>query len=56
MCKKIKVSAKQWAEIEEGLVHLRLFEADKMPQLTHGVCHPCYQVAIEDLDRFEKSD
>ncbi len=53
MCKKMKVSPGQWAEIEEGLAHLRLFEADKMPQLTHGLCHSCYQVAVGELDDFE---
>ncbi|MCA1794750.1 MAG: PAS domain-containing protein [Desulfobacteraceae bacterium] len=52
MCKKMKVSPGQWAEIEEALVHLRLFEADKMPQLTHGLCHTCYQVAMGELDDF----
>jgi hypothetical protein len=52
MCKKIKVSPGQWAEIEEGLAHLRLFEANEMPQLTHGLCHSCFQVAMGELDDF----
>jgi len=43
MCKKIRVSPQQWVEIEEGLVRLRLFEADRMPQLTHGLCPSCYE-------------
>jgi hypothetical protein len=50
MCKKIKMSPQHWAEIEEGLVKLRLFEADDMPLLTHGVCPECYQTAMRELD------
>lgn len=52
MCKKIKVSPEQWVEIEEGLVDLRLFEADEMPQLSHGLCKSCYQVAMGELGNF----
>jgi hypothetical protein len=50
MCKKLKLAPEQWAEIEDGLVHLRLFEADEMPQLTHGLCQSCYQVALGELE------
>jgi hypothetical protein len=53
MCKKMQVSPGKWAEIEEALVHLRLFEVNKMPQLTHGLCHTCYQAAMRELDDFE---
>ena len=52
MCKKMNVAPGQWVEIEEGLAQFRLFEAEKIPQLTHGLCHPCYQIAIGDLDDF----
>lgn len=52
MCKKIKVSPGQWIEIEEALAHLRVFEADELPQLTHGLCRSCYQEAIRELDDF----
>ena len=50
MCKKIEVATEQWTELEEGLAQLRLFEAEEMPRLTHGLCHPCYQAAINELD------
>lgn len=56
ICKKMKVSPDQWDEIEEGLVHLRLFEADKMPQLTHGLCHSCYQVEMGELNASRTPD
>lgn len=51
-----EVSPGKWVEIEEGLAHLRLFEADKIPQLTHGLCHSCYQAALGALDDFETSN
>lgn len=51
MCKKIRISPEQWEEIEEGLAQLRIFEADEMPQLSHGLCQSCYEVAIRELDR-----
>ena len=53
MCKKIRVSPDQWAEIEEGLIQLRLFENDLMPSLSHGLCPVCFQVAMAELDEFD---
>ncbi|HOJ13772.1 MAG TPA: PAS domain-containing protein [Deltaproteobacteria bacterium] len=50
MCKKIQVSPGEWAEIEDALARLALFEADTMPQLTHGLCRPCYRIAMGELD------
>jgi hypothetical protein len=56
MCKKIRVSPQQWAEIEDGVARLRLFEADRMPRLTHGLCHSCYEAAMADLKEPETPD
>lgn len=50
MCKRIAISQDEWVELEEGIARLRPFEADKMPGLTHGLCLPCYHVAIAELD------
>lgn len=46
MCKKMRVSPDHWAEIEQGLVHLRVFEAEGMPALSHGLCSPCLDVVM----------
>jgi hypothetical protein len=43
MCKKLAVSEDNWLEIEEALAHLRIFEKEEMPGLTHGFCEDCYQ-------------
>ena len=55
MCKKMKVSPAQWFEIEEGLAYLKLFNAKKMPQLSHGVCNPCYRIAMANMDKVQES-
>jgi len=51
MCKRIDVARDNWVGTEEGVVKLRLFEANQMPGLTHGVCPSCFQVAMSELDR-----
>lgn len=50
MCKKIKIDESHWVEIEEALARLKLFEAEAMPQLTHGVCPDCYQTTMKELN------
>ncbi len=41
-CKKVFVGA-AWAEVEEAVARLRLFEQALLPQMTHGICEPCYE-------------
>jgi len=50
MCKKILTHRNEWVEIEEGLRQLRIFEYNKMPNLTHGLCNFCYNSIISDLN------
>ncbi len=38
----------RWAEIEEVVANLRLFEA-KVPQITHGMCPQCVAQLGADL-------
>src|SRR5262245_41935895 len=38
-CKR--VDAGGWAEVEEAVARLRLFERDRLPALTHGICETC---------------
>lgn len=42
-CKKIVVSDEVWEEVEEAVTALGLFEQEKLPQLTHGICDGCYK-------------
>jgi hypothetical protein len=48
-CKKVFVG-EVWAEVEDALARLRLFERSLLPSLTHGICEQCYQKMVETLD------
>ena len=49
MCKKMKTAPEEWREIEEGVAQLRIFEAEVMPQVTHGVCPHCHNTVMAEL-------
>jgi hypothetical protein len=41
-CNRISVGPERWAEAEDAVKELRLFEFERMPALTHGICEPCF--------------
>lgn len=47
-CKKVSVRSK-WLEVEEAIGHLDLFEALKLPQLTHTICPVCFERTKQSL-------
>ena len=40
-CKKVRVDAVVWVEVEEAIKQLRLFHATALPRISHGICDPC---------------
>lgn len=40
-CKRIEVESQQWVEVEDAIFCLRLFERDRLPRLSHGICQDC---------------
>lgn len=40
-CKKVRVDG-DWHEVEEAVARAQLFEAEALPQVTHGICQPCF--------------
>ncbi len=44
------VGAAEWVSVEEATARLRLFELDRMPQLTHGICEDCLASMMDTLD------
>ena len=40
-CKKVRLPAGAWVEVEEAAAPLRLFGPS--PQISHGVCEPCME-------------
>ncbi len=49
-CKQVLVSEDEWAEVEVAVERLHLFEADSLPQLTHGICEPCHSRMMADFE------
>jgi hypothetical protein len=50
VCKKVKISSEKWVELEDGLAHLKIFEKDEMPKLSHGLCQSCFKDAMRELN------
>lgn len=53
-CKKVDIGA-EWADIEDAVSALRLFERPLLPQLTHGICQACYREMMEIIEEPETS-
>lgn len=48
-CKKVDIGSR-WAEVEEAVSALGLFESPLLPQLTHGICPVCHREMIRVLE------
>ncbi|MGD8566641.1 MAG: hypothetical protein PVJ39_00950 [Gammaproteobacteria bacterium] len=42
-CKKINTAGDQWEEVEDAVTSMTLFASPVLPDLSHGICPPCYQ-------------
>lgn len=40
-CKKVRVGAEQWVEVEAAVKALDLFDAPRLPRISHGICSVC---------------
>jgi hypothetical protein len=47
-CKKVDIGG-DWAEVEDAVARLRLFEQAVLPNLTHGICETCFTNATSEL-------
>ena len=47
-CKRIFAGG-QWLEVEAAIKLLNLFAEEALPQLTHGICESCHELAIKAL-------
>jgi len=41
-CKKVELDDKTWADVEEAVKRLRIFEQARLPHITHGMCDACF--------------
>jgi hypothetical protein len=51
MCKKVASSASEWVEVETAVVTLKLFELDKLPRISHGLCPECFEVGVAEVEK-----
>lgn len=54
-CKRIDVGVSDWREIENAMTKLKLFERDRPPHFTHGICNSCYETMTDKLARKSRS-
>lgn len=47
-CRRVKIGS-GWVEVEEAVQRLNLFEAQRLPQLTHGICPDCHEIAMREF-------
>lgn len=40
-CKRVESGEVEWLEVEDAIQKLRLFDEEKLPQISHGVCPSC---------------
>ncbi|MRR07158.1 MAG: hypothetical protein EG828_09465 [Deltaproteobacteria bacterium] len=52
MCKKVALPENAWVEVEAAVVSLKLFEKNKLPRISHGICSGCFALGISELDKF----
>ncbi len=54
-CNRINVGSGSdpWVEVEDATERLLLFERDRMPQLTHGICEACLESMTRTLATME---
>lgn len=45
----VGVGTNVWVEVEEATERLKLFERDKMPELSHGICEDCLKAMTQSL-------
>jgi hypothetical protein len=40
-CKKVAMPAQRWVEVETAVNELHLFDAARLPRISHGICQAC---------------
>jgi hypothetical protein len=48
-CMRVQVGD-SWTEIEDAISDLHLFEAPRLPNLTHGMCPACYDAMLASFE------
>lgn len=51
MCKKVETSKGEWEEVEQYVIKQKYFEKARIPNLSHGLCKNCYDIAKSDFKK-----
>ncbi|MFT5391017.1 MAG: hypothetical protein ACI8PT_001208 [Gammaproteobacteria bacterium] len=54
-CNRIDIGFDEWVEAEVAVERLKLFEVERMPQSSHGICAACYATMTSTLDNLKLS-
>ena len=48
-CKRVQLPSDEWAEVEDAVRVLRLFDVDHLPEISHGICPDCTNQVQQSL-------
>ncbi len=48
-CNRVELEEDNWVEVEKAVNYLQLFQVDKLPQLSHGICSDCHKTMSEQI-------
>ena len=55
-CKKINVEKDVWLESEEAISVMGIFENNKLPNISHGICGDCHGPWLKEIDEQKKKN
>lgn len=48
-CKRIKAEHVHWLDMEEAVQKMELFNSNRFPKLSHGICPACYETLVKKI-------
>jgi hypothetical protein len=49
VCKRAEVAPGEWQELETAQHRLGLFDRERLPRVSHGLCADCFELGVENL-------
>ena len=50
-CKKVKLRAERWVDVEQAIQEMRLLEFLPLPRISHGMCESCLAAFREQIEQ-----
>ena len=48
-CMLVRLPDERWVEVEQAVAELHLFAADRIPQISHGICPQCFEMMSDAI-------